>query len=520
MKLLLHSRIIHLSLIALFVGLLFLPTLNYEFVGDDWDFVTEWPAIAEADVSALLAGDVPGTHQGTYRPGRSLLYLMAYQTWGEQSLYYQLFGVVVHGLITALVYLIVTRLSSRQSGLITALLFAWHPVHIEAVTFITASFDTASFVFLLASFYLYMLSVETKQKYWNWALALGLVAISINETSLVLPGLIGLYLCVFRQQKPRKVIDQIKPYLLMVAAWLFLRYFVVGISLRSNYWGDDMFYSLLISLKSFVWYFYVFLWPVDLGLIHELPGGISSFMFRDLLHDAVLAQSIFEPILWLGLVLIAGIGWSLWKLPARQPLLVFGFSWIAVSLLPVINIIPSAVIFSERYGYLASFGFCLILAQVILWLIQSRKLYGWLVLSLVLAGYAQLSVELNQTWQDEITYWQYNTSQAPDNFLAWYMKGQVYQKRYLVPEALEAYRLAFSLEPNHPNPMHNSGMIYHFLGKYPEAIEHYQLAYEVAEMPQTALSMKASHLAYAQQLEKIGRYEEAKVQREKAERLD
>lgn len=506
------SALIQINLILFVVALVYLPILNHEFVGDDFDFIYNWPALEQGQIGELILGDVPGPHQGTYRPGRSLLYLVVYQIAGTQSSYYHAFGLIVHLLITGLTYGLLRRLHSHRLALITSLLFGLHPIHVEAVTFITASFDTASFVFLLSSFWVFLEAHAGKKSLYKYSYLLGLVAISINETSLVLPGLIGLYLWLYTKLTWKQIINQLQPYLWLAGSWLGLRYLIAEVGLRNGFWGESLFYSWLVSLKSLVYYLYIFTFPMELGLIHTLPGGISSYMFKDVIAPVVRSQSILEPIVILGLVGLVVFVWKLWRGRQSFSLEFFGLGWMLLALLPVINLIPSAVIFSERYGYLASLGFCILVSSLLIRLTQpgQQRIILALGLTISLASfYAYQTWKQNQTWSDEISYWQYNTSQAPDNFLAWYQLGQVWHKRYWLDEAQQAYMTSIQLEPSYANNYHNLGLIYHFLGDYELAATNFTKAYQLNLEPATLQSLETTYTAWANQLERLGDVDKA-----------
>src|SRR5437762_1877699 len=66
-------------------------------------------------------------------------------------------------LSTYLIYLVTKQITKNiLMSFLTALIFGLHPVHTEAITFMTSSFDSiASSIFLL-SFYLYLRANDSK----------------------------------------------------------------------------------------------------------------------------------------------------------------------------------------------------------------------------------------------------------------------------------------------------------------------------------------------------------------------
>lgn len=513
------TGVVDLGLILLLVGVLFLPKLDHQLVGDDWDFITNWPSLAQGDVVALILGDLPEPHQGNFRPVRSLFYLTSYQLWGETVWPYHLFGVVVQVLNSWLVYLIAKKLVSRRVGLMAGLLFAAHPLHVEAITFITASYDSVSFTLLLLSFYLFV-KAPKDQRLCHLGLVVGLLAMATNETAYVLPLLLSLYVYLYHSAK--KIWATTSPYWYSLLGLLVARWLLVGSVSRAGFLAESPFHHYLVSLKSLYWYVYKLVWPNSLGLIQTLPGEISNYQFRDVLSPQVLSQSLFEPVIFLGLGLILVGLWLGWTSQSQASLLRLGYLWLIISLLPVINIFPSAVIYSDRYGYLASVGFVWILSGLIEYAGKTFRLgnlYLGVAVGLIIVFYSYQVVALNRTWTDETTYWRYNLSMAPDNFLAWFQYGQVHQKYFYLDEAIVAYKQALELEPRHANSAHYLAMVYHYLKDWPQANQYYLQAYQIDGLPQTAQSLSASYLEQRQSLLRQGKLAEAEELLIKANQL-
>lgn len=503
----------------------FLTKLDNELIGDDRDFITNWPAIQQVgSLPQLLTGDLPAAHQGNYRPVRSLLYLFYYQLSGTNTLGYHLHGLGVQVINSLLVYGIVRKLTSSKSYLpfFTGVLFSTHPIHLEAISFITASFDTTAFAFLFGSFYLYLGNKAHQQR---WAILLYLLALGTNEITYIFPLLLVIYHYLFHPLSLRRLRSRIWPYVILLGIFLGIRFFGLDIETRGEYAGGSFYYTQLISVKAIVLYLKLLLVPVSLGLIHTLPGNISSYMFRDVNQPYVLAQSIFEPAVLVGLFLIGAAGGVAYGLRNKKPLISFGICWFFIALLPTLNLLPSAVYFSERYVYLASFGFILVLATVFeMMRTQSHrriKLIAWSLFIGVVATYVGLSIYHNQFWQNEIVYWQKNVREAPDNFLAHYQLGQMYHYHYYLAEAIQSYQTAIAIEPSYTKSHHNLGLIQHHLGQYQQAIESYQQVLNKYPDNQTVhINQSLSYLALGQQQLRLGLYQPAEQNLHHAIRLN
>ena len=232
-----------------------------ELIGDDRDFINSWPEITSIQsIPKLLSGNLPEVHQGTYRPIRSLLYLFSYQLWETNVVGYHIFSLIVHVSCVLLVYKIALKLSeNRIVSILSAVLFSIHPIHVEAVTFVTASYDTAAFVFLLASFYIFII---TKPKINNFSLGLFLLALLTNETTYIFPLILSAYLFFISRYPFKKILLATRYYWFLLIVVVFIRFGLLSITSRSEYLGGSFLSAQLVSIKAIVYALYLMIFPL------------------------------------------------------------------------------------------------------------------------------------------------------------------------------------------------------------------------------------------------------------------
>ncbi|MEI6339608.1 MAG: hypothetical protein WCQ57_13655, partial [Verrucomicrobiota bacterium] len=156
----------HLPLIALLIGLLtfalYLPTLKSGFVYDAEaqvlvdGYIHERANFFEVISLRVLSRDVLDFN----RPVQLLSLMVDSLCWGRNPFGYHLTSNLVHALNAALLFLLILRLAEAggigRSGLFPwiaaagALLFAWHPVNVEAVAEVSCREDLLATFFLLA----------------------------------------------------------------------------------------------------------------------------------------------------------------------------------------------------------------------------------------------------------------------------------------------------------------------------------------------------------------------------------
>ena len=157
-------KFLHLVLITLITTLAYSNIFANDFVGDDPGFMKDWELTQSWDhIPELLTGAVPLGHEKVYRPVRSLIYLGMYQAFGPTVWVYHVYSLLIHLTVTILVFFISRHLfRSSLPATVAALLFGTHPIHTEAITFMTTSFDITGIALMLGSFLCYLKSQEHK----------------------------------------------------------------------------------------------------------------------------------------------------------------------------------------------------------------------------------------------------------------------------------------------------------------------------------------------------------------------
>ena len=147
----------YLLIIALAVLAAYSGALGHGFVRWDDDYlVFENPAIrslAPESVLAMFDPRVPREKYGSqYAPLSDLSYAIDWRLFGSNARAYHVQGLVYHFAAAALLFLLVERLTrSAALGLVSALLFALHPVAVESVAWISGRRSVLSPALMLAA---------------------------------------------------------------------------------------------------------------------------------------------------------------------------------------------------------------------------------------------------------------------------------------------------------------------------------------------------------------------------------
>ena len=492
------------------------------FVFDDHPQIVENPwirdpgSIPEIFVSHT-AGFGHGERANYYRPLKLLAYTLAYRLFGLEPWGFHLVNVIFHAAASALVFFLIlallrqarteeTAASTRVwASFLAALLFAVHPIHTEAVTWV-ASFPEVSFaVFYLISLYGY---IRWRSQASEWAYALSLfsylLAVFSKEPALTLPLLLPVYDYLFLERRVRAGdLARYAPYMAIIGLYSGMRFAALGGFAQVTRYADLSAFDHAINvLPLFARYLEKLVLPLGLNFFHVFHP------IRGLLEPRAIA-SIAVTLAFAILTLTAYRK----NRPAFVGLVIF-----VVPLLPVLYIAGVGEnTFAERYLYLPSVGLSVVVAA--LWATVRDRKPRWIEIStvalLVLAGlYAAGTLTRNRVWKDDLRLWSDTVAKSPDGYLPHTHLGDALMETGRTDDAIEHYRAALALRPGAVSAHNNLGLAYKNLGRIDEAIESYL----------TALGLYPDHagLSYnlANAYELKGMHEKAEEYRRKARDME
>jgi tetratricopeptide (TPR) repeat protein len=487
----LFSRFSDLTLIAFLAvasALPYLNTLRNGFVSDDETQVLDNPYIRNFHHLAKVFTTPVASYAGVdspnyYRPLMNVGYLLCYQVFGSRAFGFHLVNVVFHAVVVCTVFLLTKRMfQNRNLALMTAVLFAIHPIHSEAIAWIAASPDWQLSLFYLLTFWLFLAGARPGGRFLYLAqLAMAgsfVLALFSKEQAVTLPVLATVYEHFYRadreETRPTQKVRRYAVLWLLTVAYLLFRVRVLGalssgFSMNRLTWYET-FASAFALLGQYLW---KILWPVDLRVFCPFHAPLS----------------LFDPPVVGGLAALAVCSALFFFLRRRARPLSFGLLWMLATLAPVLNArwMPT-VVFAERYLYLPSVGFCWLLgwAFLRLWVRASARGAVWsraLATAFVLLA-ALCSIRIitrNRDWQNNFvlytnilaacpdanyirrdlgaTYWQMGDGESaerewrevlkvePDNSLALGGLGLVYLKKQQYAEAMEFFKKALEFDP-------------------------------------------------------------------------
>lgn len=502
-------------LVVLLTVAVYMPALRYGFVWDDLILVQHNQFLQEhSSPASLLGRDFTELTFGAlggffYRPLFALTLWADTVVWGQQPSGFHVTNLVLHGLVVALLWLVVRRLSDPLTATLASLLFAVHPAHSEVAVFISGRVDSLPLVLMLAGLWLF-LELDHRRSIWGKGiLHLGLLGTSVlalaaKESAVVFPGLlltVGLNDPAGAGRRPAdrlwRALGQMAGVLMFVGAYLVWRRVTLTGYFAQALGSTSVVNRVWIAVEAFGYYTMQVLLPVPLG-----PERYPA-----------IPHSPWNPAVLFGWVSLVGVVcWLRWAW-GRRPIAGVGLLWYLIALAPVLALVPvtfaGEFVLAERWLYAPSAGMMLAVAATLQpWLTRIGtparvRLAGGVLLAWSLVALGTL-VWITPIWESNETFYRYVLARnpgapfplmnvgilemragrpeaairllekavavAPQDARAWINLGLVLRKLKRHDEALAAFRKSADLNPAWVLPTIFVGSVYHDTGRYEEGI--------------------------------------------------
>lgn len=402
------------------------------------------------------------TSAAYYRPLLTISFMLDSMFSGSSPFVYHLSNIAIHIATACVLFIFLQKINLKKDiALLFSLIFAVHPVLIQAVAWVPGRNDSLLALFSLASFIFILNYLETKKvRDLVWHLVFLAAAIFTKENGLLLAPMIFFYLLLFDRKKVS--LDRMP----VAFAWLFILgiwYLLRSIALQNpiKYTVSEALSSIQNGLPAIL---------IDLGKIF-LPINLSVL---PIIQDSTLV--------W-GILSFAALVVSLILSKKRNnSLILFGAVWFLVFLVPSF-IRPDATYvpdFLEHRVYLPIVGLFIILSQIDFvknFDFSSKntlKIFGALVAIFLLINYIH-------TWvfRDKLSFWQSAVATSPHHPLAHKNLGAMYYLDGKLDKAEEEAIKSLDLNPDETLAHNNLGLIYMQRGEFDKAEAEYKKELEI-----------------------------------------
>ena len=439
---------------------------------DDNRYVTENPYLRSLDLPNLWA---MFTHFyfAHYAPVVLLSFVLDYRMWGLQPFGYHLTSLLLHGLNVALAYAVARRLlGSRTGALVAALVFAVHPLQVEAVVWVAGRKTLLCGSFALLALLCYMRSSKLdgspkgRQLLVASWLLLGL-ALLCKASVVGMPAVFGVYDRFWMRHSWRRILQRnLVPLLLggSVAALTVMAHAQAGgiKALR----GGSVFVMGQIMLLVAWDYVGSFILPLNLNNLY--------------LYDLAVLQDNWR--IWLGLLPVVGVLLACCGAYRGRRLLRLGGVLMLVLMLPVANVLPLSPHRADRHVYLPLMVVGLWLGA---WAVRRAQPSKWrpvlagmggslLIFWMVAAGSRSLA------WQSDVVLWRDHLVDYPNSVTGNINLAAEYIALNKDELAAPLYRSLLKLDPTDVRPPYFLAQIAARRGDVQAEIGYYRRAISVS----------------------------------------
>ena len=469
--------------------LIYSRSLFCGFEGDDFPQIVNNPQVQSWAYLPKLLGshlwsqlsDRPSVF---YRPIFSVWMLLVHTCGGLAPWFWHLSSILLHVAATWLVFRICRRLTGNDAGATAgAAIFAVHPIHVDAVSWVSASCELLFAMSALAAMLTLLdpplLNTDPHQgkdkkngpaedgrdnllgpRLWLSAMwfGAGLFAKETGMTMLaILPAIAWIQLKE-RVAGSQRVWRAALPYGVVTAGYLAVRWAVMS-RMRSatmeHSWATVVFSApsiLLFYLKKlfFPWH---------------LAGTYVN-----------LVAATPTPLFWLQLsAVVVGAAVIAWLAIRYRSFFGLAAALIVIPVLPaliVIRIYPQGSVINDRYLYLPSAGASLLVALIVqkVWSIERpAKVMAIVVVSLVFMTFSVMTISQQKYYQDDIAFYSRVIEVSPSDAFAMGELGNVYMDQGRQYLAVEQFQRASQIAPDDQKVKSSLARALFAAGKYSEA---------------------------------------------------
>jgi len=510
----LTNRALHCAILFFLSCAIYVNTLGHDYALDDAIVITdnEYTVQGFGEMDKILSKDTfrgffkeDGKDKlvsgGRYRPMTLLMFAVEYKMFGGKPWIGHLMNVLLYGLLCVVLYLVLLKLflarGVREEAYFVAfagaLLFAAHPIHTEVVANIKGRDEIMTLLGSLGALLFALKSFETKQI--KWAIFAGLtffIGLLSKENAITFLAVMPLAFFIFTKAKAEDILLQMAPIVVATVAFLAIRFSILGFDLGDT--SRELMNNPFLKLEGNRYVDFTFMEKMA-RVFYTLIDYVKLQIFpHPLTHDyyplQVDVRSFANPKALFSLLFHFGIGiYALMRLPKKDPI-AFGILFYIATLSIVSNIFfPIGTNMGERFIFMPSVGFCLIVAVLLYRLSQklSNRNIGLGIAMGVALLFAGKSFVRNMVWYDNLTLFtndvKISTNSAKANIEA---GGELVtrsiepqfasKKDKMLKDAVVYLNKAIEIHPSYKNAHLLLGNAHNYLKQYDQSVKSYQNA--------------------------------------------
>lgn len=411
-------------LIAISVFALYGNTLSHDYALDDAIAITDnqftqkglngiWDQLTHDQFVGFYGQKKELVSGGRYRPLSFVLFNIEYALFGANPFIGHLMNVIWYLLNGLLLYLVLNRLLPKKweenpwipLSLLVTLLWVFHPIHTEVVANIKGRDEIMAFCGELLTLLLLLKWLEEKKVILLLGMAgVFFLALLAKESAITWLAVFPLTIYFFKKAQLKPALPAFGLLLLVALIWLGIRYQIVGggiSDVADNLMNDpflesttaEKYATIMLTLGKYV---QLLIFPHPLTYDYY-PKHIPIVGWNNLMV-------ILSSFLYLSLIIASIIGFF------KRKLYSFGILIFLITLSIASNLLfPIGAFMNERFIYVSSLGFCLILGHFLLFGLnkilkyqQFKTVFSALTV-LILSLYSLKTISRNLVWKNNLT---------------------------------------------------------------------------------------------------------------------
>jgi len=410
-----QKTLIALGIFAVLVLLFYGNTLGNGFVLDDTVQIEKnaqvhslktLPAVFTGCQAAGITGSCRG-RTFNYRPIFFASTIISWQIGGGAWSFHLVNLLYFFGAVALFFYFVKLLTKDWTLAFLSASILLIHPINSEVVNWASAQVELLLALFVLASLVFFVKYRQTKkQKYLAFVYSFYFLGLLTKEPAVFVP-IVALLLDLTIFKIPIKKLLQLKElrtYLLFgvpVVLYTIMRLLVLGFTTSGGFVQFTLPERVYADVTLFAEYIWKLFYPLPLSAFHYFETS-SHFLSFEFIGSTLLGVAFFALAAYL--------------FKTKQYFSTIFFVWFVLFISPVLIFVDSVGenVFSERYLFLPSMAFSILVASFVLWLVrrygrllpdQLLKFGGAFLIFLFLAVTWWVAFERNQDWKDaEILY--------------------------------------------------------------------------------------------------------------------
>lgn len=468
-------------LIFLFTCLVYGNTLWNKYASDDAIVLTENIYVKEgfSGIKDIFTHDVfEGFFKekkslvagGRYRPLSVATFAVEYGLFGLDPMLSHAINVLLFGATCLLIYFLLLQLFPDKKDIpfylsipfLATLFYAAHPIHTEAVANIKGRDEIMSMLFAIASLIGTVLYISKGSKWLVFAGVSMFLSLLAKENSVTFLAVVPLTFYFFTKANAKQYLIAVAAILLPTVLYLILRsqYAASGLAEESSEILNNPFVHATFAERyatpvySFLLYYYKLVFPHPLShdyYFNQIP--LIGFGDVKFITSAV--------------VTIALLGISLNQLK-RKTVVSYSILYYFITFSVVSNILFSVgIIMNERFLFMPSLGFCLLLAAGFQYFLQTKKIpvvATQILMVAVIGLYSFKTYSRNMVWKDNLTLFitdaknspnsaKVNTSAGGDLLAASDTETDSLKRKQMIEEAMGYLTQALKIYPENFNTL-------------------------------------------------------------------